>query len=157
MTEQKSMQFSSAWDKLPKADQEKIKRQLKSLPEKESSAAKGKQKNGFQLRGYVRCELSSADKEAFRQWEAGDDVVNVNGRLLDLVEDGYLFKVGDTGSGFQASLCASNTGKAWEGYVLTAHASYAKRAASLVWYKHSIMMDGDWSAWMSDDGEDAFR
>jgi hypothetical protein len=157
MPEQKSMEFTSAWERLPKADQEKIKRQLKSIPEKDNNSAKPKPKNGFQLKGYVRCELSSADKDTFREWESGEDIINVNGRMIDLVEDGYLLKVGDTGNGYQASLCASATGKAWEGYVLTAHASYAKRAVHLLWYKHAMMMEGDWSAWMSDEGEDFIR
>jgi hypothetical protein len=151
------MQFNSAWDKLPKSEQEKVKKHLKSLPEKSENAPKKNGKVSFQLKGYVRCELSTADKDNFRVWESGDDVINVNGRMMDIVEDGYLFKVGDTGSGFQASLCAAQTGKAWDGYVLVAHASYAKRAVHLLWYKHTIMMDGDWSAWMSDEGEDFIR
>jgi hypothetical protein len=157
MSEQKAMQFASGWDKLPKQEQEKVKKQLKALPDKEPANSKPKPKNGFQLRGYVRCELSSVDKEAFKEWESGLGEDSRLGLLMDLVEGGYLFKVGDTGSGFQASLCASTTGKLWEGYVLTAHASYAVRAARLVLYKHEVMMQGDWSAWMSEEGEDFIR
>lgn len=157
MTEQKQMQFPSAWDNLPKAEQEKVKKHLKSLPEKEAAKPSKNGKASFNLRGYIRCELSSADKDAFKAWESSDDVINVIGRLIDIVESGYLLKVGDTGSNFQASLCAATTNKPWEGFVLTAHASYAKRAVYLLWYKHVMMMEGDWSAWLTEDGDDLLR
>lgn len=147
----------SLWEQLPKAEQEAVKKALLK-PDAKLEQKSGKPKsNGFQLKGYVRCELSSADKDSFKEWEKSDDVINVVGRLIDIVEDGYLFKVGDTGSGFQATLCAANTGKPWEGYVLTAHASYARRAMLLLWYKHVTMMQGDWVAWMADEGEDFIR
>lgn len=151
------MSLASAWDKLPKSEQEQVKKRLKSIPEKGEQKPSKPAKSNFQLKGYVRCELSSADKDAFKLWEQDEDVINVNGRMIDIVEDGYLLKVGDTGSGFQASLSANTTGKPWDGYVLTAHASYAKRAIWLLWYKHSIMMEGDWTSWMSEDGEDFIR
>jgi len=148
---------TSMWDRLPKSEQEQIKKRLKSIPEKEVQKPSKPAKSNFQLKGYCRCELSTADKDAFKEWEKSDDIINVNGRMIDIVEDGYLLKVGDNGNGFQASLSANTTGKPWEGYVLTAHASYAKRAVYLLWYKHQIMMEGDWSAWMAEDSEDFIR
>jgi hypothetical protein len=157
MPEQKQLDMSSAWDKLPKSEQEQIKKRLKAIPEKGEQKPSKPSKSNFQLKGYIRCELSSADKDAFKEWEQGDDIINVNGRMIDIVEDGYLLKIGDNGNGFQASISANTTGKPWEGYVLTAHASYAKRALHLLWYKHSVMMEGDWSPWMAEDGEDFIR
>lgn len=157
MTEKGQMAFDSDWHKLPKSEQEQIKRKLKALPEKQEQKPAKNSKNSFQLRGYVRCELSAADKEAFKVWEQEHGADIAYGRLIDLVESGYLFKVGDTGSGFQATLCAATTNKPWEGYVLTAHASYAARAARLLLYKHETLMEGDWSAWMTDEGEDFIR
>jgi len=157
MTEQKHLGFASKWEALPKAEQESIKKKLKALPDPEAAKPAKPAKNGFQLKGYVRCELAAADKEAFKAWEEGLGDESRLGALIGLVEDGYLFKLSDTGSSFQASLCAASTDRPWNGYVLTAHASYAVRAARLLLYKHEIMMQGDWTAFMAEEGEDFIR
>jgi hypothetical protein len=146
------------WDKLTKAEQEIIRRRLLApdVP-KEQGKGFGKGKNTFNLKGYVRCELSAADKEAFKAWEITQVDIGTLDILIKTVDSGYLLKVGEQGAGYQASLCAATTSKEWDGYVLTAHASTAIRATTLLVYKHVILMGEDWSAWLAEGGEDFFR
>lgn len=146
----------SLWEQLPKAEQERIRR---SLNEKRTESPKQPQRKAgtFNLRGYVRCELSASDKEAFKAWEEGQDEAACYGRLIKAVDSGYLLKVGEQGGGFQASLSANTTNQSWDGYVLVAHAGHAARAVMLLVYKHEVLAEQDWSAWVDEGGEDSFR
>jgi hypothetical protein len=148
----------TAWASLPKAEQEKLRKQMAAMPEPVSQAkANGKGKSGFNLKGYVRCELAAADKDAFNAWEQLQEPGAVLGQLVAEVDSGYLLKLGEAEKGYQASLCAATTGREWEGFVLTAHASSGVRAAALLVYKHCVLMVRDWTAWTTDDGEDFLR
>jgi len=144
------------WDDLTKGEQEKERKRLAALPDPNQVKAR-QGKGGFTLRGYVRCELSSSDKEGFRSWEQENSAVDVLDLLIKSVDSGYLLKLGEQGQGYQASLCAATTSNDWNGYVLTAHASSAARAAMLLIYKHQVLMACDWSPWLADEGEDFFR
>lgn len=147
----------SLWDSLPPAEKKRIAAELKHKAE--TMPVKPAKKNGsaFSLVGYVRCELSSADKTAFKQWETVDNVNRALEALVKLADSGYVVKLGANEPGYQASLSAASTGMAWDGYVLTAHAGTASRAAALLVYKHEILMAGDWSPWIDAGGEDSFR
>lgn len=146
-----------SWSSLSKAEQKQIALHLTGLERTVDVKPPARQKGQFQLRGYIRCELSSADKDAFRLWEelqAADALYN---RVVALVDGGYLFKSGAGKDGYQASLSALETAQAWDGYVLTAFAGAAGRAIALLVYKHAIMMQEDWSAWLEEPGEDFIR
>lgn len=157
MNESASGQVLSLWDQLPKNEQERIKKQLNKVRE-DTPVAKAPKKNGqFQLKGYVRCELSAADKDSFREWEGSVSLPSIMETLIKAIDSGYLLKVGANDPGAQASLCAASTGQSWDGMVLVAHAGSAVRAACLLVYKHELMMGGDWSAWLSDEGEETLR
>lgn len=146
------------WDDLSKAEQEVIKRDLlKKAKELHADAPKPKGKPTFTLKGYVRCELSASDKEAFKAWELATPSSEVMEQLIKETDSGYLLKVGEQGNAHQASLCAASTSKEWDGYVLTAHASSSMRAAALLVYKHAVLMERDWTAWQSEEGDDFFR
>lgn len=146
------------WDDLSPVERKLIAKSLKELPAQQQERANGKSpKSTFQLKGYLRCELAAADKEAFKAWDSDQAPGSVGGSIISLADSGYLVKLGESGNGFQASLCAATTNKEWEGYVLTAHASSAVRAASLLLFKHSVMMQSDWSPWLAEDSEDFLR
>lgn len=147
----------SLWDQLPKAEQEKTKRYLASLPDPVQSKEKKNGRGGFSLKGYVRCELSASDKDAFREWEEQHTNVECYEQLIKAADSGYLLKVGESGQGYQATLCASSTGHGWDGYVLTAHANHAARATMLLVYKHEVMLRSDWSLCLEEEGEDFMR
>lgn len=147
----------SLWDALPPAERQRIVKHLSDV-RNTTPEPKASKKNGqFQLRGYVRCELSASDKEEFKAWESGQEPAAIFAALVKAADSGYLLKVGEQGQGAQASLCASSTGQPWDGMVLVAHAGSSVRAATLLVYKHELMMRGDWSAWLSDEGEDVLR
>src|SRR5579864_8872042 len=100
-----SVSQSGLWEQLPKADQEKVKR---ALQEKNRQEVKPAPKKGqFQLRGYLRCDLSASDRESFKEWEASLEGLGWLDKLLKDVDSGYLLKMGESGQGFQASLSAS--------------------------------------------------
>lgn len=147
----------SLWDQLPKAEREKITRELEAKRNESPKAQNGRRGGSFQLKGYVRCELSKSEKEEYKAWEEATSNVQCYERLIKLADSGYLLKVGDTGNGFQASLCAATTGKPWDGYVLVSHAGHAARAVMLLVYKHEVLMQSDWSGFLSEEGEDSFR
>jgi hypothetical protein len=146
-----------AWADLTKAEQEIIRRSLLQGRDELEKRAAAKTKSSFTLKGYVRCELAASDKEAFKAWEAAQDDAECLGQLVKVVDSGYLLKVGESGQGYQASISAATTGTDWDGYVLTAHASSCGRAIALLVYKHLVLMESDWSAWVAEGGEDFFR
>lgn len=157
MAEKEAAPQMSLWESLPKKERERIakelnaKRESKPLPE-------AKRRNGvFNLRGYARCELSASDKEAFKAWEDGIGLETCLDGVIKATTDGYLFKLGATGNGYQASYSAATTEKSWDGYVLVAHAGSAERVVKLLTYKHEVLMERDWSDWLGDEGEDALR
>jgi len=147
----------SLWHQMPKADQQKALREMKRQEREKPLQAPPKKNGAFTLKGYIRCELSASDKEAFKEWETQQDESATMGVLVKVVDSGYLLKVGENGSAYQASLCAASTGREWDGYVLTAHAGTGIRAATLLVFKHEILMQREWTAWMTDESEDALR
>lgn len=146
----------SMWEQLPKKERERMTRELLAAGKVEP-AKNGKPRTGFQLKGYIRCDLSVTEKDGFREWEQQHTAVECYGQLVKAVDSGYLLKVGESGQGFQATLCASSTGLTWDGYVLTAHAAHAERAVILLIYKHEVLLQSDWSESMQEDGEDFMR
>jgi len=142
---------------LPKAEQEKITRHLAQMRTESPKQARQNGNGSFQLKGYVRCELSKSDKEAYREWENGHQAAESYAVLVKLADSGYLLKVGESGQGHQASLSAYTTGKPWDGYVLVSHAGNAERAVMLLVYKHEVLLNGDWEAFIGDGGEEDFR
>lgn len=157
MSEKKVSHEPSLWEKLPKVDQEHFKAQMAANRLQAPPNGQRKGNGGFALKGYVRCELSATDKDAYRVWETAHSHMECFDQVVKLADSGYLFKLGEQGGGFQASLSASATGQAWDGYVLVSHAGSAARATMLLVYKHSILMLGDWTAFVSEGGEDDFR
>lgn len=146
------------WQELSKVEQKEVQQRLAALPDpNKRDEYKSRSNVGFKLKGYVRCELSASEKEEFSSWESGRDVAASMARLVALVDDGYLLKLSPNSSGFQASLCASETNHAWDGYVLVAMARHAARAADLLVFKHDALLHGDWSQAMDDTSEDFLR
>lgn len=157
MAERKGSHEPSLWERLPKNEQERQKA-IMAAGRIQPPANGAKRGNGtFALKGYVRCELSASDKDAYRTWEAAHSHVECLEQVVKLADSGYLFKLGEQGGGFQASLSAYTTGQSWDGYVMVAHAGSATRAVMLLVYKHQILMLGEWTAFVSDGGEDDFR
>jgi len=157
MAEKEATGPISLWDSLPKKERERIAKELNAKrPEKPSLEAK--RRNGvFNLRGYARCELSASDKDAFKAWEEGVSLETCLDGVIKAATDGYLFKLGAAGSGYQASYSAATTEKTWDGYVLVAHAGSADRVVKLLTYKHEVLMERDWSDWLGEEGEDMLR
>lgn len=145
------------WKHLTPKEQRALAKQLLSGGKPDPKARQPKRNGTFELRGYVRCELSASDKDSFRSWEAEQSEEAIFGRLVKYCDSGYLLKVGQVGQGAQASLCASSTDQEWDGFVLVAHAGNASRAAMLLVYKHELIMQSDWRDWLSEEGEDALR
>lgn len=145
------------WESLPAEQRQAIERELKAKSKQPIGKEQPKKNGQFQLKGYVRCELSQSDKEAFREWEQSYTPVQAFERLVKAADSGYLLKVGQTGTGAQASLCAAWTEQPWDGFVLVAHAGNASRAAMLLVFKHEVIMQSSWDGWLSEEGEDALR
>lgn len=146
------------WQDVPKNEQKAIQQHLASMPEPiRALPSVSGGKGSFKLKGYVKCDLSASEKTEFQAWEAGREAGTSLSRLVGLVEDGYLLKVSPNSTGFQASLCASETGKPWDGYVLVAMARHALRAIDALVYKHDVALLGDWSIAMDDESEDFLR
>lgn len=157
MADKKANHVPSLWEQLPKHEQERLKL-LMATPNQVSQKRVAVNGNGgFKLVGYVRCELSVSDKQAYREWEPLHTDAECYAILVKLVDSGYLLKIGESGNGYQASLCAATTGRPWDGYVLVSHAGSGSRAAMLLVYKHEVLLNGDWEAFIDDNGEDSFR
>lgn len=111
----------------------------------------------FELLGYLRCDLGKSDREPFRQWMEAQSEAGILDELVKLLDSGYLLKVGSGKEGPQASLSACDTGKGWDGYVLTAFAGDNREAMGLLVYKHHILLEGDWSNAMASGGKGTLR
>jgi len=157
MAERKAGHEPTLWESLPKKEQERVRQHLEKMRTESPKQAANGRNGGFSLKGYVRCELSKSDKAAYVEWEAGHSDTECYGVLVKLADSGYLLKVGESGNGHQASLSAYSTGNAWDGYVLVSHASNAQRAVMLLVYKHTVLLDADWEAFIGDGGEEDFR
>jgi hypothetical protein len=157
MTERQVGPDGTLWSGLSKREQQAAIKGLKESAASKPAPKPAKKPGTFDLKGYLRCELSASDKEAFREWETINTAEECFGLLVKATDSGYLLKCGESGQGAQASLSAASTGQEWDGYVLVAHAGNAARAAMLLVYKHEVMMQRDWSPWMAEEGEDALR
>ena len=157
MSEQAATREPTLWDQLSPKERKAIERDLKAKREMGPAKPDSKRSNGFQLKGYVRCDLSTSDKESFVAWEAAHNALEAYDVLVKAADSGYLLKVGEAEKGGIASLSAAATGQVWDGFVLTAHAGSAVRAAVLLAYKHEVIMQREWSAWMDGEGDDVLR
>lgn len=146
-----------SWASLSKVEQRQIMMHLESLKDSQPVKPQKTAKGTFNLKGYVRCELSAADKDAFKLWEDVQSDAAMYDALVKAVDSGYMLKAGEGKESYQATLSAADTGQDWDGYVLTAFASSPGRALALLVYKHSVLMQQDWSAWMTEGGEDFIR
>lgn len=145
------------WNELSKAEQKVETDRLKAVRE---SADKGKQSersSNFQLRGYVHCDLAKADRPAFEAWETATPAGEYFDTLIKLLDSGYIFKASEGKEGYQASLSAASVNDEVNGYVLTAFAGSADRVVKLMLYKHSVMMEGDWSPFIGATDSDFLR
>jgi hypothetical protein len=145
------------WKDLSPAEQRKITDQLKSERGQREPKMKPSRPPVFQLKGYVRCELSTIDKTEFKAWFEAEKPIDVYDLLLKAVDSGYLFKVGVGKEGYTASLSAFDTGKGYDGYVLTAFAGTAPNAIAVLMFKHHIMLKTDWSDAAEPATDDFFR
>lgn len=145
------------WRELSPAEQRKIQQLLSGKKAQPEAKLRPQRPPSFQLKGYVRAEFSSADKANFVAWSGGLQKGDLWEVLVKALSDGYLFKCGVGKEGYTASLSAFDTGKSYDGYVLTAFAGDPEKAALAVMFKHLVMLDGDWGAYAEENTEDFLR
>jgi len=145
------------WKDLSASEQRSIAALLKNERNENQPRLKPQRPPSFQLKGYVRCELSSIDKADFADWFPKHGPEALFDLLLKAVSDGYLFKIGVGKEGYTASLSAFDTGKVWDGYVLTAFASSPDRAIAGLWFKHHVLLKADWGDMSAEHQDDFLR
>lgn len=145
------------WSQLPKAEQERIRKDLLAKRLEVQPGAKTDRGTGFQLKGYVHCDLAKSDKEAFKQWRSGQPAEIGAIFLLRMADSGYLVKIGEGKDGMCATVSAADVRPEVNGYVLSAFASDADTAMTLLCYKHDVLMAQDWQPFMEPGGEDFLR
>lgn len=145
------------WRDLSPAEQRSITQVLKGNKASSQAKLRPQRPPTFQLKGYVRAEFASADKVEFSSWSQGQSEGSLWVLLVKAMSDGYLFKCGAGKEGYTASFSAFDTGKVYDGYVLTAFAGDPDKAARALLFKHLVMLDGDWSAYAEENTEDFLR
>jgi len=98
----------------------------------------------FEWHGYVPCELNSKRKEQFREWQPG--ITTLEGFLDVMVMPGYKlsFSIDTYHDCLQVSWSCSAAGDPNSGWTLTARGNELVKALSVLWFKHHVMLEGQW-------------
>ncbi len=119
----------------------------KPFPDLENGSKK-ENDNGYKRPTFVRCDLSSDQKNEMAEWansRTADDLLDL---ISESTDEGYVLSLKPGEKGFQASLTQSqpiavhvrNGGKC-----LVTRASKPERALWSLYYKHTQVMVKDWS------------
>lgn len=120
-------------------------RPIESEIENKESAKKS---NGYERPTFVRCELSTEQKREMAEWATQRNADDLLDCITQSISDGYTvsFKTADVG--YQASLTQSRTSGGFipnAGKSLVTRASTPERAIWSLYYKHTQVLDKDWS------------
>lgn len=96
--------------------------------------------------GYVRCELSRVEREAFKSWADGLEDGTLYGYVCTWADGEYKLSVGPKGQDMMASLHDQDPKRGSYGYMLTAFAGSADMAIRALAYKHYETLAEDWQA-----------
>lgn len=93
---------------------------------------------------FVRCELSDDDKAELARAVSSETIVPFD--AIGLVEQGYKLSLSHDKKGncFIASATDRRVGSKSENYCLSARAANAPAALCALYYKHSVLLDGNW-------------
>lgn len=103
----------------------------------------------FDFKGYVPANLDKATREEIRAWDiTAGEVLDQFDRLLD---SGYsiTLKFDKEGEGRRVNISALDVRDDVNGWILNARAATLFQAMVVVWYKHSILLQGDWATEIS--------
>lgn len=107
------------------------------------------------FKGFVNCELNAARKEMFKTWAPG--ITELDSAILECLSPGYKlsFSIDTYHDAIQASWYCSAMGDRNAGWCLTARASTITKALLVLLFKHTILLEGDWtSVDPADEGSD---
>lgn len=95
-------------------------------------------------KGFHNVSLTAEDERAFLEWHNAN--IAWDAAISKLSDAGYKisFDYDPYNEGFRASLYATAAKMEWAGYTLTAWASDATTAFSLLLYKHFVMCKETW-------------
>jgi hypothetical protein len=115
-----------------------------------------KQQPQWQYKGFVNCDLRKEDKERFKSFSDGLADADLLSWLWKMCDSGYKVSVGEGKLGLSATLANVDGPEETRGYMLSAQASYAEKAVTLLMFKHEIMLEGVWLVDITDP-EDFLR
>ena len=107
-------------------------------------------------KGFVNCEMNAARKEQFKMWTPKVD--DIETAIQECLSPGYKlsFSLDTYHDAYQVSWFCSAPADPNAGWCLTARASSIGKAFVVLLFKHSVVLEGDWtSASPLDEGEDS--
>ena len=104
--------------------------------------------NGYERPTFVRCDLTADQRKELAEWANAHNADDILDYINQSIEDGYVLSLKPAQSGYQASLTQSrpnavhvpNGGKS-----LVTRASAPERALWSLYYKHTQILEKDWS------------
>jgi hypothetical protein len=120
----------------------------KPFPDVETNGAKG-DSNGYKRPSFVRCDLGADQKKEMAQWAnnlGGNDLLDL---LVVSITEGYTLSCKEAEVGYQASLTqgkSAGIGVPNVGKCLVTRASSPERALWSLYYKHTQVLEKDWSS-----------
>jgi hypothetical protein len=120
----------------------------KPFPDTETNGSKG-DSNGYKRPAFVRCDLSADQKREMAQWAnnlGGNDLLDY---IVESVKAGYTLSIKEGEVGYQSSLTQSKgagIGVVNVGKCLVTRASSPERALWSLYYKHTQILEKDWSS-----------
>lgn len=103
--------------------------------------------------GFVDLRLSEGERGDYDAWLQADAPAIWEEVGVGLVDGLSLsVKYDAQNECFTASLLGKGFGSSPDRHCLVARGATWSEAVSLAWYKHSVLMDGDWSAYLSKTG-----
>lgn len=107
--------------------------------------------------GYIRCEFDVFARDQFKVWRDTQNEGDVLVSLMELCET-ELLRFSVVPDPKKGSWAISITGlrdasKTFAGWTLTAWAGTWENGLLALWYKHTVLLEGDWSKGISAEGK----
>lgn len=124
----------------------------KPFPEAEEKS-NGKQNGEYIRPVFVRCDLTADQKAEMAQWANARSSADLLDMVIESASAGYTLSLKTADTGFQAALTMPGPAKIGvknAGKSLVVRATKPERALWSLYYKHTQILEGDWSTATSD-------
>lgn len=122
--------------------------QPKRKPFPEVEEGKESNGNGYKRPTFIRCDLTPDQKKEMSEWANNCNADDLLDRIVESIKEGYILSAKEADTGYQASLTQAKkaaVGTPNIGKCLVTRATLPERALWSLYYKHTQLLEKDWS------------